>query len=267
MIHLNGNIIAAIDTETTGSKPGFHDIIQIAILPLDNFLNPLKINGEGKPIMPFYINMRPRFPDHIDPEAMRVHQISNINTGLDPFRASDLLDNWFDKLKLPEGKRLVPLATNWPFDRPMILDWLGEESFNRLFDVRYRDVMTTTLFLNDRAELHKEPIPFPKNNLRYIASCLKIPYEVKHDALHDCVVTAEAYKRCMRIEAFNSNLMGNLLKPFMVEGEHFHQTLERLLKSHPQVASILAQQSENSSADLDAYGRYSPPVKDTGTPA
>ena len=51
-------IIAAIDIETTGLDPLYHDIIEIAILPLD---------GEFEPradILPFVARIRARRPQN-----------------------------------------------------------------------------------------------------------------------------------------------------------------------------------------------------------
>ena len=42
MIHLNGNILCAVDVETTGLEVGFHEIWQIAVLPLDSNIKPNK---------------------------------------------------------------------------------------------------------------------------------------------------------------------------------------------------------------------------------
>ena len=36
LVHLNGNLMAAVDLETTGTQPGYHEIIQIAVVPLDS---------------------------------------------------------------------------------------------------------------------------------------------------------------------------------------------------------------------------------------
>jgi hypothetical protein len=41
LVHLNGHLLAAIDLETTGTRPGYHEIIQIACVPLDSDIKPL----------------------------------------------------------------------------------------------------------------------------------------------------------------------------------------------------------------------------------
>ena len=56
LVHLNGDLLCAVDCETTGLNCKEHDIIQVCVLPLDSQIQPLKeING--KQLLPFC-------PDH-----------------------------------------------------------------------------------------------------------------------------------------------------------------------------------------------------------
>ena len=100
-----------------------------------------------------------------------------------------------------------------------MVNWLGLEMFDKLIDSRYRDTMTASLYLNDRASVHAERIPFPKNNLGYLASQLKIEHNLAHDALADTVVTAEVYRRMQR----------NFVSHFqMQQYQKYEQTLRKL---------------------------------------
>jgi len=206
VIHFNGNLLAAIDVETTGFIPGHHDIIQICVLLLDSDIKPdLQVN-------PFYVNMKPKRPENIEPDAMEVSRISFANimqTAIDPWDAADLFDDWFVNLrkdmhnrraKLPENRKLLPLAQNWAFDLNFVKDWLGEKSSFDFFHPWYRDTLAVAQFLND--QYAKDPncvlphkVPFPKSNLGYICSQLNVKNEKAHDALQDCIATAEAYRR------------------------------------------------------------------------
>lgn len=194
MVHLNGNLLCAVDVETTGLTAGFHDVIQLAILPLDSCIKPLKT------IMPFYVNMKPKRPENVEKAAARTHRIDMANliiNGLDPWKAVDLFEEWFERLNLPVGKKIVPLAHNWVFDRSFVIDWLGDLSFQHFFDYHYRDSMTAALFCNDRADHHNERIPYPKVSLSYCSSELRVENINAHDALSDCVTTAEVYRRML----------------------------------------------------------------------
>lgn len=195
MQHLNGNLLCAIDIETTGITPGKHDLIQIAILPLDSQIKPLKSAS------PFYMELMPKRPENIEKDATKVHRINLaelMQRAICPWKASEYFEEWFQKLGLPFQKRLAPLAQNWPFDRSFIIDWLGETSFSDFFDGRFRDTMTAALYLNDRADFRSEKIPYPKVNLTYLCSQLGVNNDRAHDALQDCLATAECYRRMLQ---------------------------------------------------------------------
>lgn len=198
MQHLNGNLLCAIDVETTGLDPTKHDLIQLCVLPLDNFIRPLQT------VRPFYVNMKPKRPENIDRGAGKVHRIDLarlIIDGLDPWKAVDLFDEWFQKLNLPVNKKIVPLAHNWVFDRAFVMEWIGGPvSFDSMFDYHYRDSMVAALYLNDRADHHNEKFPFPKVSLGYCCNCLDLQNPNAHDALADCVTTAELYRRMLGMQ-------------------------------------------------------------------
>ena len=197
MPHLNGNLLCAVDVETTGLKPGVHDLIQICVLPLDGNIKP--INS----ITPFYINMKPKFPENIDKGAATVNglQMTNvIKTGIDPWAGVELFEEWFKNLNLPVNRSIVPLAHNWPFDREFIKEWLGgPEMFWHHFSPQYRDSMTAALYMNDRADYHQERVESPKTNLNYMCRQYKVDNPNAHDALGDCIATAELYRKLMSV--------------------------------------------------------------------
>ena len=198
MRHLNGHLLCAVDIETTGLRCGYNDIIQICILPLDGNCDP------HKSLTPFDIVLKPERIQFADLDAIKVNKLKLANlvlTGMDPIVAADLLNSWFEGLRLPEGKRLMPLAHNWAFDKPFIEEWLGFENYNYIFDGRYRDTMCGALLFDDKADLETEQYPFPKVNLQYVAKCLKVPYESDrcHEALYDCALTAATYKAMLRL--------------------------------------------------------------------
>ena len=56
MKHWNGHQLCAIDTETTGLEAGYHEIVEIAIIPLDSEIKP------RTDVLPFNIFIKPDFP-------------------------------------------------------------------------------------------------------------------------------------------------------------------------------------------------------------
>lgn len=198
MVHLNGNLLCAIDTETTGLDPHFHEIIQIAIVPLDHKMDV------RKDILPFYVNLRPDFPERMDREAMKINKIVDITTNsFDKIHAIDLLKEWIDKLKVPCNKygipkKITPLGQNFAFDKSFIIPWLGQALYDEWFDYHFRDTMTSALYLNDQASFHARDMPFHKVNLTWLCKQYCITNDRAHNALSDCVATAAVYKKmCM----------------------------------------------------------------------
>lgn len=194
MIHLNGNLLCAIDTETTGLTAGYHDLIEIAIIPLNSELEPVP------DIIPFNLMLKPKRPENADPEAVNKQGrtlADIILRGMEPWRAVDLFDEWFQRLGLAPGKKISPLAHNWPFDRSFIQDWLDKATFEQFIDGRFRDSMAAGLFLNDLADLHQEPYPFHKLTLGSLAAKFSLPFEKAHTALEDALMCAQIYKRML----------------------------------------------------------------------
>jgi DNA polymerase III epsilon subunit-like protein len=196
MSHLQGNILAAIDFETTGRRPGYHEIIQVAIVPLNEHLLP-------HPDVPqLYLNMRPDFPERCEAGATRTHGI-NIDLlcqhAPKQERAIDILCEWVTSLQLPQNKVIVPLAHNWAFESSFLKGWLGPDLVDQIFHSHGRDSMLLAAALNDRAFFLGEPIVFPRLGLVPLCRQLDIEYTNAHDALADCHATAKVYRRLLEL--------------------------------------------------------------------
>lgn len=201
MQHLNGNLLCAIDCETTGLDCMMHELIQIAIVPLDNNIEPIKT------IPPFYIEIKPEHPERIAKEAMSVNMMDMAticNRGHDRMKAIDLLEAWIDKLglsftKYGNRRKIVPLGQNYQFDKGFISAWLGFKHYDELFYYHYRDTMIAANFINDRAAFLTpgEPVPFAKCNLQWLATKMGVQTDRAHDALQDCLACAAVYKKLL----------------------------------------------------------------------
>ena len=198
MIHLNSNILCTVCIDTTGEIVGIHDLIQICILPLNFTIDP------NPNILPFDCILKPeRFFDDPSIKIRRREKLAKcITSGLDPLIASDLLMQWFKSLNLPEGKKIMPLSFSWANQKAFIAEWLGMSTFNYIFDYRYRDILTTALYLNDKADVEIEQCPFPKVDLTYLCKTLKLDFEADHqvDVTYDCGIVAAAYKQLLKIQ-------------------------------------------------------------------
>ena len=195
LTHLNGNVMCAIDTATTGLQAGFHDLIRICIMPLDSEFKPVPSHP------PLELDLIPKRKQNIDlkhPYISKMKIFEICQRGLDPDKTADFFGEWFDRLALPIGKKIVPLAYNWPHDRGFIIDWLGWAEFERVFHGHYRDAMCAANYANDRSAFCAERPPYPKLGLSEICKALGIERDRSHEPIQDCMSTAQAYRRMMK---------------------------------------------------------------------
>jgi len=207
-VHLNGDIVCAIDTETTGLDCDYHEMIQVAIVPLG-------VNFEvDESIDPFYATIKPEYPGRWDDGAARVNGLREVsaNHGLDKYLVLDQFIDWFHELPLaetkspPYHKRIVPLVKNWAFDRGFLRKWfsvLDDEdgyAFDKYINSRVaRDLQPVVHYLNDLAYGNVMELPFNKASLGYVCKRLDINADGAHDALTDAIMTAKAYSRLINM--------------------------------------------------------------------
>ena len=189
-IHLNGNLMCAVDVETTGRESGFHEIIQIGLQPLDADLQP------SKDVRPFYTTIKPDHPERAETSASAVHRLdyTDLMNAPDKWKVADLFDDWFQRLDLPFRKSIIPLAHNWAFEAGFLKAWLGLESFGHFFHPHPRDSMLLAISLNDRIAMRGEPVYFNYVGLSRLCKHFKIRNENPHDALADARAEAEVYR-------------------------------------------------------------------------
>lgn len=196
LVHLNGCLMAAVDLETTGTRPGYHEIIQIAVVPLDSNFEPLA------DVRPFYTHVKPKHPERESAGAKNKHKIPMTELLLnapESEQVADWLFEWYEALKLPFKKCLVPLAHNWAFESSFLKAWLGVEQTDLIFHSHARDGMLYAIGLNDKAAFAGEPVPFPRVGLGAMCAKLGIVNHNPHDALADCLAEAKVYHALLRI--------------------------------------------------------------------
>lgn len=196
MINLNGYVMAALDLETTGHIDGYHDVIQVCVLPLDDNFDP------REDVSPFYMNMKPNYPERAIPDAMRVNGLNLDELALAPdiWQVADCFDDWFESLGLGMFRKLIAITQNGEFDIPFAKHWLGHTGYDKYFCRNGRDTMQTALYLNDQAAWKNRPIPFNRVGLKELCKHFGIRLEKHHDALADCLATAEVYRELLRYE-------------------------------------------------------------------
>ncbi len=195
LVNLNGNLLCAVDVETTGLDATKHDIIELAVVPLDNQFQP------HKQARLFHMTMQPRRPENVNMDALAVNRskyVDILTNSLTSDRVADLFVEWFERLNLGIGRRISPLAHNWPFDMGMLKEWLGSLTFELIFDCRFRDTMAFALSQNDCAEQRGILCPYPVVNLGALANQLRVDKSDAHNAVPDCRITADVYAEMIR---------------------------------------------------------------------
>ena len=206
MSHWNGHQLCVLDTETTGVDPQYHEVVQVALVPLTSRLEI------RKDVMPFSMYLKPESPQLADKDAMAKNRLSLSDLclqGFDRDKAVDLLIAWKDKLGLGctaygTPKKIMLLGHNIGFDIAFMKKWMTSMVYEEQFDYHYRDTMIIANFLNDSAGLKAETVPYSKVKLQWLANKLGVEYDTNtaHDALVDCVITAKVYKKLCSVGLF-----------------------------------------------------------------
>jgi hypothetical protein len=189
MKHLNSNILCVIAIKTTGSNAQKHELLEIAIIPLD-----FKCNI-SKDIMPYNVILKPENIDRAEYNLDNDLVLKCVEQGMDKYEAADLFEAWFAKLQLPPRKKIMVLTHNWAAKIDFIREWLQPTSFDMCFSHEYRDIQAVGLYLNDRDDVRNERYSFPKVKLSYMGAVLRVEYEDRLPTVIDeCQCIINIYK-------------------------------------------------------------------------
>jgi len=188
MKHFNRHKPCVVLTRTNGPDLEFHEIAEIAIVPITNLV-------VDNSILPFNI----RF-NTINKGNLTIEQYDNCRKyGFGMSASYQLFDNWFRKLGLAFNKRIMPISYEWAIHRPFVAKWLGYADHVPLYDdyfsYWYRDLMPVGLYWNDLAELNNEYWPFSSVSLRHIGTKLGVPAPRSRTLLDKAYYIAEVYEK------------------------------------------------------------------------
>ena len=196
-VHWNGNYPAAISIRTTGPSHCIHEIIEIALVPLDNNLNIVK----RPKILPFHQHMIPNRPEFVDEVYMAKMKTTIRSDVYTSGAILDLLEKWYDKLDLGYDKfgnnrcRLLLVGYDLHNTIPFLQEWLGDAQISDFFHPDVIDIRSVANYINDKAAIIAEPVMFAKRKLKYLQSTLQVPKVKPYDTLQEAVVIGEIYRR------------------------------------------------------------------------
>ena len=176
-------IIAAIDLETTGLDPHYHDIIELAIQPLDETFKPLA------DIPAFVARIRARRPQNASARAMEVNGL-DLNDGDEYHEFLARLLAWLEEYRI---EKIQMLGQNADFDRSFIEANIPE--LGRMLGHRdIRDSQRLACAYNDLVRMKTGKSAFEKLGLSDLRRALGIEGSHEHRALDDAIDAARVYK-------------------------------------------------------------------------
>jgi DNA polymerase III alpha subunit (gram-positive type) len=192
LLNLNGNLLCAIDIATTGNDPFKDEIIEICIVPLTDSIEM----DEKTPF--FEMRLKPTRPfQETIKRSVKKRAVEAMVIGVDPFQAAELLEQWFESLKLRWNKNIVPLGHDWALKSHFLIHWLRPKTFHYIFNPNYRDLMQCAAFENDRHELNWEQPRFTRLTLGPLAIKFGTIFAKPRIPLHSVQVIAHCYKRML----------------------------------------------------------------------
>ena len=180
-------IIAALDIETTGLNPLKHDIIELAVVPLDASFR------ESQDFTPFSARIKAEHPENADAKALAVN-------GLNPYEGEEThMSVWQNFLAWMGDYRIdaiAPLGHNVAFDLRFIQCNLYE--IKSCFRPSHaRDTQSIAMFYGDLVRQETGGEPFQHASLACLRQHFRLPGEQSHRALDDARDTARIYRMMM----------------------------------------------------------------------
>lgn len=196
MQHLNNNLICAMGYDTTGPDPDLHEIVELCCVPMNHMLD---IHPD---LILFNMKMQPGGIETIDWKHTRVtrpEMAALMHSGIDRDKIAEYFEMWFDQMNMPNFKGIIPLCHNFPKLRDFLLRWLGWDTYHKIFKEDYRDTMIAAHFINDAADVRAQPLPFSKQELRWVARQLHVEnMEQGGSPCDDARTTMLIYKRLLQ---------------------------------------------------------------------
>ena len=180
-------IMAAIDLETTGLDAARCEVIDMAVVPLND---DFTVSAE---IPEFTSRIKAEHPETAETDALRVNGM-NPNDGVPLEKVRRDFVAWMRDNGI--GK-IVPLGHNLGFDMKFLLKTFPEAS--RVFCHRGRDSMRLALAINDISVRDDGEAMFRSVSLAAVKDALGIEGEVNHGAFEDAKDAAAVYRKMLAL--------------------------------------------------------------------
>jgi len=176
-------IFAAIDLETTGLNAARHEILDIAIVPLNADFTV------SAAIPEFTARVKAEHPETAEAEAMQVNRL-NPHEGESREKVTADIRYWLADNGI---ESITPVGQNLDFDLSFIAK--GFPELSKVIRRHGRDSMRLALAINDISIRETGEPKFPNVSLRALKESLGIFGDVTHQAFEDAKDAAAVYQR------------------------------------------------------------------------
>lgn len=196
-IHLLHHTPCALEVRTTGPLHNFHDIWEIAIIPLTHGFQP------DKRVLPFHVLVKPRRPNNADFTKFKLEDRTNlVKFGMDAYDAIYSFERWSRSFPRNLNKRFIPVTYDWAFVRPFIMDLFGANEVGTPYAWDFfipelaRDLRIVANYFDDLAWFNSEPYPIKRpEQFGNLCTQMKVTWRTPHDALSTALATMECYAK------------------------------------------------------------------------
>jgi len=177
-------IKACIDTETTGLIAGVNEIIQIAVVIMDD---------DFKFVDKFVSLVKPMHEGNINLDALKVNRIKmdDLLSAPTPLQVRNAFFQWHEEVH--DSMMIEPLGHNYMFDRDFLKIFFGNDLYAEKFYYKTRDTFTLAQALIDRGSLDV-------GSTSLIGLCEHFDIPIKaHNALGDVLATMNLYRKLLEV--------------------------------------------------------------------
>ena len=185
-------IFAAIDLETSGLDVSKGEILDIAIVPLNQDFTI------SKDVPEFTARVKAEHPETAEIQALQVNRL-NPNEGERREKVTADIRQW---LADNDIESITPVGQNLDFDLRFIAKEFPELS--KIIRPHGRDSMRLALAINDIALRDNGEPRFEKVSLTALKDALAITGEVQHNAFEDAKDTALVYRKLLGLLSLES---------------------------------------------------------------
>lgn len=175
------------DVETTGLKPGFHEIVQMSGI----------IEIDGVKVKAFDVKMRPKYPERTSKEALEKQNVTIEELSAYPSREEgwvkimSYLDSNVDRFDKEDKYYMCGYNIN--FDRRFIEELFAENQnkfFGAYFYYELIDVLTMAMLMKICGKLDS-----PNLKLTSVCEALGMPFKegTAHNAIYDIAMTMKLF--------------------------------------------------------------------------